>query len=337
MNSIRLFLFFILFVCSFSATKLHAQGGDLARARAQLQNLPDSLSLWKYSCFASLTCTQTTFDNWAAGGVNNVSVVFLGNAALQYKKDRWTWDNLLDMGYGMVQNEDEDLRKNEDRIDLLSKIGYQQTEKLAYAFRGNLKTQFAEGFISPNDSVPASRFFAPAYVLASLGLDYKPVPYFSIFFSPITAKYTIVTNQDLADAGAYGVDPAVYGPDGTRLQAGKNVRAEYGALLALMFKKDWERFGVQSRLELFNNYSDPVTDNRRNIDVNWETLINVAVTKYFGVSGFWHLIYDQNTPVPLFEKQNGEKIQVGTGPRLQFKQVLGLSLNYRFSTFPKED
>ena len=50
-------------------------------------------------------------------------------------------------------------------------------------------------------------FYAPGYVLLSLGFDYKPVDGLSIFVSPITSRWTIVRDDSLSAKGAYGVVP----------------------------------------------------------------------------------------------------------------------------------
>lgn len=327
-------LFLLVVVLLGFSPDLHAQGEDLERARRQLAS--DSAKHWRYSVFTGLTITQTSFDNWAAGGVNNTAIIALGNMAWQYKRGDWTWDNLVDLAYGQVKNEGERMRKNEDRLDYLTKLGLRINDKWDWTARLNLKTQLAEGFIPPNDTTVVSRFFAPAYLNVSLGWNYKPTDGLSIFLSPATGRFTFVLDQELADRGLYGVRPAERDAEGNIIRPGKRVREELGAMIAVLYKKDWKKVGVQSRLELFNNYLDDDTGNRRNIDVNWETLLRVSITKWFGISGFWHLMYDHNTPVPLFEKRDGQRVKVGQGPRLQFKQVLGLALNYRFSTYEEK-
>ena len=39
-------------------------------------------------------------------------------------------------------------------------------------------------------------------------MNYKPVDYFEVFFSPVSSRFVIVNDQDLADLGAYGVKAA---------------------------------------------------------------------------------------------------------------------------------
>ena len=81
------------------------------------------------------------------------------------------------------------------------------------------------GYNYPDDTTKISDLFAPAYLLLALGLDYKPNPYFSAFISPLTAKFTFVTDRQLSDLGAFGVKP------------GQTSRSEIGAYLRAIYTK----------------------------------------------------------------------------------------------------
>ncbi|MER3328658.1 MAG: DUF3078 domain-containing protein, partial [Candidatus Kapaibacterium sp.] len=123
----------------------------------------------------------------------------------------------------------------------------------------------------------------------------------------------------LSDQGAYGVTP------------GEKIRLEFGAYATLDFKKVvMENITFKSKLDLFNNYTDPNADNRTNIDVNWENSLNLTVNKYITVNMFAHLIYDHDILVPLFKEVDGEEVSDGVGRRLQVKQTLGLGFSYNF-------
>ena len=111
-----------------------------------------------------------------------------------------------------------------------------------------------------------SDFLAPGYLLGAIGMDYKPNEVFNLFISPITTKMTIVNDQTLADAGAFGVDAAEYDDAGVLTSAGKTTRVEYGGYLRALFKKDiMKNINLQSKLELFSNY-----EAADYVDVNWE-------------------------------------------------------------------
>lgn len=118
----------------------------------------------------------------------------------------------------------------------------------------------------PANTIRISELFSPAYMLFSVGMDYKPNDDFSLYLSPVTSKMTIVLDEDLSNAGAYGVDP------------GDNVKSEYGALLKTVYKKSnvLKNIDFFTRLDLFSNLgNDP-----QHIDVDWEARVNMKVNSY---------------------------------------------------------
>lgn len=287
----------------------------------------DTIKYWKKGGLISINFAQSIFTNWAAGGENAISATSLFNAFANYKTDQNTWDNSIDLAYGMLQSGHGALRKNEDKIDLSSKYGRNTFLKnWYYSALINFKSQFANGYNSPDDTVIISRFMAPAYIIGALGLDYKPNEYFSLFISPASSKTTIVNDQRLADAGAFGVEEAEYDLNGIKIKDGKLVRTEVGAYFRITYKKDIvKNVNLGTKLELFNNY----LDNPQNIDVNWEMLIGMKVNKYLSASITTQVIYDHDIPVPVERTINGMKV-AGTGPRLQFKEVLSIGFSYKF-------
>jgi hypothetical protein len=171
---------------------------------------------------------------------------------------------------------------------------------------------------------------APAYLTVALGMDYKPSDVFTLFISPATGKFTFVTNNALADAGAYGVDPAKY-DIGVKLSDGKTFRPEFGAYLRAKFQKDMlKNLNLSSTLSLFDNYTDKNTANRANVDVNWEVLINIKAGKFLTTSIYTNLVYDHDIKIPTYKKVNGFKTLVGYGPKTQFKETIGIGLSYKF-------
>ena len=253
-------------------------------------------------------------SNWAAGGENALSATGILSLFTKYKKEKMAWDNALDLGYGFLKSGSQGVRKNEDKIEFNSILGYKAVEKLYYSVLFNYKTQFTNGYKYPNDSVIVSRFNAPGYISLSIGLDYKPNNFFSVYLSPIGGRLTLVSDQALADSGAYGVDPAQKDINNIIIKHGKRSRMEIGATLSAKFQKDvFKNVNVMSKLSLFNNYTDKVIANRKNIDVNWEVLINIKAGKYLTTSIMTNLIYDQNTIA-----------------KTQFKEGIGVGLSYKF-------
>lgn len=290
---------------------------------------------WQYGGFAALNINQASFVNWAAGGENSFSATFIGNFFSKYAKGKLSWENNLDVAYGVLRSGNVGFRKNEDKIDYSSKLGYKAADHWFYTGLLNWKTQFAEGFNFPDDTTVVSRFMAPGYILVSAGIDYKPVEYFSLFMSPATGKFTFVLDQDIADAGTYGNDPAVFDNNGNKIESGDKIRAEFGAYLKLLFQKDViKNVNLKTQLEIFNNYTDPNKENRKNFDINWETTINMKINDYLATSLILHMIYDHDIEVPIDD--DGDDVADRTGARTQFKQVLGIGLSYKFNSADKE-
>jgi hypothetical protein len=232
------------------------------------------------------------------------------------------------MGYGMLKNGNDVLRKSEDKIEFTSKYSqYAFLNKWYYSAMLNFKTQFDVGYNFPDDSTIVSHFMAPAFGVFALGLDYKTDDNsLSCFISPLSGKVTIVNDQRLADLGAYGVDSAEYDASGVKTKNGSIMRYEFGGYVKIMFKKDIAKnVNFQTKLELFTNY----LVNPGNVDVNWETLLSLKVNNWLVTTLNTQLIYDDDIPVPVEREINGV-VTPGTGPRLQFKEVLAIGLIAKF-------
>ena len=266
----------------------------------------DTLDGWKTVGLVSLNLTQVGLTNWAAGGENSLSVNGLLSLYANLKKGNFTWDNSLDLAYGLLQQGDADIRKTDDRIDLTSKYGQKAFKNWYYSGLVNFKFQLTAGYNYPDNSTQISNFLAPGYMLGAIGMDYKPNEIFNVFLSPITMKMTIVNNQPLANSSAYGVDK------------GKKTRSEYGGYLRVLLKKDiMKNINLQTKLELFSNYEEAV-----HIDVNWEVLVAMKVNKYISATVSSQLIYDHD--IDIIDSKGK------VGPRTQFKEVIGVGISYKF-------
>ncbi|MBL4668124.1 MAG: DUF3078 domain-containing protein [Flavobacteriales bacterium] len=285
----------------------------------------DTLDGWKVGGIASLNLTQTSLTNWSAGGQNSVSATGILSLFANLKKGKSTWDNSLDLAYGLLQQGSEDVRKTDDKIDFTSKYGQKAFKNWYYAGLINFKSQMTAGYNYPDDSTKISNFLAPGYLLGAIGMDYKPNDIFTLFISPLTMKMTIVNDQNLADIGAYGVDPAEFDlVTGTLIKNGLTTRTEYGGYLRVLFKKDvMKNINLQSKLELFSNYEEAT-----HVDVNWEVLIAMKVNKYISATISTQLLYDHDIDIAL--DRNNDGIIDGSGKRVQFKEVLGIGIAYKF-------
>jgi hypothetical protein len=282
---------------------------------------------WQLGGTGGINFTQSQFNNWAAGGQNSLSATALFAYGINYKKEKQQWDNSFDFAYGFLRQNTDPFRKNDDRLELNSKFGYKGSKKWYYSFLINFKSQFAPGYDYPNDSIISSDFMAPAYLLLSLGMDYKPSDNFSLYLSPVTGKITFVNNQTLADAGKFGVEKAVTDTLGNVLIHGKNIRYEFGAYITLKWKKEvMKNVTFSTKVDLFSNY----LNNIGNIDVNWDCLFDFKINKHISASITTGLIYDHDIKVPVYEQIGAQKIKTHDGPRIQFKEVLAIGLTKKF-------
>ncbi|MDG2454535.1 MAG: DUF3078 domain-containing protein [Bacteroidia bacterium] len=292
---------------------------------------------WEKGGFGALNFNSLGLTNWAAGGVSSNSISVHGNIHRNYKKDRVEWMNNADLAYGLIQKRDQDIRKNEDRIALISKGNYGITEKLSYSALINFRSQFAPGFdftdetIADADRQKISRFLAPAYITTSFGFNYNFTKYFSVFLSPASGKFTVVADDSIAAKNIY--IPSTLNAEGKQFY-NDNYRAEFGALLNARLDKDLtKQINLVSTLNLFNNFTDVNTSNRENIDINWETMLNMKLTDFIGVSISTTIIHDNDIAVPLFDGNTPILDTEGnpaTGPRTQFKRLLGIGFSFKF-------
>jgi len=281
---------------------------------------------WKTGGIFSLNFGQVALSNWAGGGFNSVSGNGLLGIFANYAKDKKYWDNSLDLGYGLLKQGEGDVVKSDDRIELNSKYGRQAwSDTWYYSALGNFRTQFTEGFLVGADSLgnasqsKISDLFAPAYGILALGLDHKPNDHFTLFISPVTAKFTIVGDQTLADAGAFGVEGASLNPDGTlNSGTGANSRTELGAYLRAAYNKEiMKNITLGTKLDLFTNYKEnPFT----RTDVNWELLLGMKVNEYISATLGFQTIYDHDINIT---DSDGK-----TGPRTQFRELFGIGFSY---------
>jgi hypothetical protein len=282
---------------------------------------------WQKGGLIALSFNQTSLTNWAAGGQSSIALSGVAAFYLKYKKESKSWENNLDMAYGLIRQDGKDFEKNDDRLELNSKFGYKAFNSSHWYYTAllNAKTQFSAGYNYPNDSVEISNFAAPAYATFALGLDYKPTSYFNVFVSPLTVKLTFVNDQTLADQGAFGVDAAEFDPiTKIKVKDGSTLRSEFGAYLNARFQKDiMTNVNLLAKLDLFSNYAN----NPGNIDVNFDLLLGMKINKLITVSLGVTVIYDDDIMI-----QDGESAPgiAKSGPRTQLRQTFGVGLAKKF-------
>lgn len=310
-------LFLIFFLSHFSLPAASAQDTPADTVAVQKN--------WDFGGTGTVNFSQVSLNNWAAGGQNSLSALGILNLYGNYKKGRNTWNNTIDLTYGTVKLQDQRLRKSDDRLELNFKYGRQASNKWFYTAQLNTRTQISPTYTPERDSV-ISNFMSPAFVLASIGMDYKPNPKLSVFISPFTGKFTAVLNQRMADFGAFGVEPAKLDPEGRPIPGtGQRLRREFGGFVNVRFRNEiFKNVTLSSKADFFSNY----LHNAKNIDVNWENLVDFKVNKFLSASLFLHMIYDDDILIDVDRDKDGT--MDGKGPRLQLKETIGIGFSYKF-------
>jgi hypothetical protein len=266
---------------------------------------------WKIGGLYNLNFNQAALSNWSAGGDNSsLSLSTFLDAHAFYKKGKNAWDNTLSLAYGFVSTTSLGTRKADDRIDVLSKYGYDIGKNWYISGLFNFRSQFAKGYAYPANlpKEVTSDFLAPAYILLSPGMNYKPNDDFSFFISPATARWVIVQNDSLASVAAFGVD------------SGKNSRFEFGAFASVSYNKKISASAVYTgRLDLFSNY----LHNPQNISLNWTNVLAVKISKLLSMSLTVNMIYDNDIKTVKNDGTAG-------GPKPQIQELFGVGLAYKF-------
>ena len=299
----------LLILCLHLASGVIAQNTSVIRLRSETarsirKDNDTSRWNWKQGGLYNFNLSQSSLSNWAAGGDNfNMAVGSYFNYFVLFKKPQQNWDNNLDVNLGFIQSTSLGGRKNDDRFDLLSKYGYQIDTSGKWFVSGlfNFRSQLFDGYsFSGTNKTLTSAFLSPAYIILSAGLDFKPSNRFSIFFSPLTSRTTLVLNTKLSDLGKYGVKP------------GSKISKETGTFITINYIDNLAtNITYRGRADIFSNYNDKP----ENLNLYMTNYFSFKINKYFSATYNLDLIYDDK--IRIFGPNK-------TSPGLQLKSIIGI-------------
>jgi hypothetical protein len=275
---------------------------------------PDSLR-WKKKFNFAANFNQTSFSsNWKAGGVNSLGFNTLLNYKANYKQDRVSWDNDIDLAFGFVNNSGQGTRKTIDRMYLDTKYGYELNKNWGLFTSLNFLSQFDEGYNYKDDGTREliSDAFAPAFITSAWGLEYHPVEYFRVRIAPFAPRITIVREPTRFTKT---VGPQPYGVDST-----KTARFEWLSfqLMAEFDKEIATNVNLKWRYVMYANYE---TLEMKTIDHRVDLDIVAKVNRYINVTLGGILLYD-------YDQDSG----------VQLSQIFSFGFLYTFQNYeePKE-
>lgn len=262
---------------------------------------------WVKGGLFSINLTQIGNSNWIAAGGDKFSLSLATslNAFANRAWGRNTWNNVLDINYALVNTSTLGVRKVNDRLDFTSKYGYEPKnwKNISIAallqFRSQLASGYQYDYFGTTTKRRNSGFFAPAYItVAPLGIDWHPGPAFSVFGSPVVARWVIASNGPYSYASQGGVfNGNVETPLATLygVNPASPNRGEFGAFVTASFKKDiMKNINYYSKIDLYSNYLKKA----KNIDLFWTNQIRMKVNKWIQVSYTLDMLYDDDVKNP---------------------------------------
>lgn len=249
---------------------------------------------------------QSNFNNWLAGGENNLSGNLGINYDFNYKKNDITWDNKVIASYGLIQTKNSDFeKKTDDRFEYNSVFGKKAIGQWYYSFFLNFRTQFTKGYVYGKDAngkeirTENTNIFSPAYLTFGPGMFWKKNDNLKVNLAPLTSKITFV------DADFTLPEKAYFG-----VEEGKNTRYELGFYASGYYKLDlMTNVTMENTLNLYTNYlEDP-----QNVDMDYTMNMVMRINRYLTTNLVFQAIYDDNA----FRG-------------FQTRQIFGLGVNYGF-------
>ena len=267
---------------------------------------------WTLFGNGSVGFTQTSLSNWSKGGESSLALLLMSKYNANYSKDKVKWENSVEFRYGISQTKTRGLEKNDDKLELQSRLGYAAFKKWFYSGEANFRTQLAPGYKFPDKDNPISAFMAPGYITMSIGMDYKPNKDFSLFLAPFTSKTTFVRDTVMIAPSKFGLEP------------GKKQLWEPGIIV----KANWHRaitenITYDTKGEFFNNYRYTF----QKFAFEWEQVVIMRVSRLINARVMTQMIYDYNTKFPVLDALGKE---IGREPKLQFKELFTIGLTYKF-------
>lgn len=295
-------LVFVFFLVSATLFAQDTEKENLKKNEEALTKSTDTVMGWKKAGVFTVLATQSSFDNWLAGGQNNFSGNVSVNYDFNYKSENWTWDNKFIAAYGITKIQDADTQKTDDRIEFNSLAGRKASGNWYYSAFFNFKTQMDTGLDPETRTTRISHFFSPAYFQFGPGMLWKKSDNLKVNIAPATSKLIVVhghfTEGLPSTASVFGVE------------GGKTTRYEFGAALNGYYKfKIMENVSVENILNLYSNY----LEDAKNVDLDYQLNIVMKINKYLSTNFAFQTIYDDNA----FQG-------------FQTRQVIGLGFNAAF-------
>lgn len=239
---------------------------------------------------------QSSFSNWQAGGDNNFSGNINVNYDLNYKKEDWTWDNKLQVSYGLTKIKGEDQKKTDDRLEINSLLGKKAAKNWYYSAFLNFKTQMDTGL--DENGIKNSHFMSPAYLQIGPGMLWKKSDNLKVNIAPATSRFILVHDHFTEFGDAFGVEQ------------GKTMKYQLGMAVNGYYKFNaMENVSVENILNLYSNY----LEKPENVVIDYQLNVVMKINRFLSTNLTFQTVYDDLAYQGF-----------------QLREMVGLGINYNF-------
>lgn len=273
-------------------------------------------SNWKKGVDVSVQATQNyATENWHNGGTNNLSVLGGLQGWFNYAgEEGLSWDNLVDLKYGVTTTFTNDLAGRafhitDDKTYFGTKLGYALGKGWNLAWSGDVNFTLFENYkIDTNDLVSA--VVSPLTFNTAIGFDYKYSNAekkldLSVMIAPYAFKLIYVDDV----RGDYAISKHV-GIYNEELGITQLKTFDFGSSFKVNYRQEFNDYiTLSSVLSFYTDY--------KGIEVDWEIVGDFKLYKWLTARVSLN---------PRYDSTIGE----GWGEKIQFKEFVSLGLAYRF-------
>lgn len=354
---------------SFAFVVIFFVGIDNAAAQTAPKDSSHVDSTWVIGGGLGLDFAHLLYVNPRAGaGENRIGIGGNTSFYANYKERRFRFKSAAGINFGIQRlgRGARPFQKSQDEVRLSALVSYNltKTNPFAYAldflFLSQIAPNYEGNFLTYQNSPithPISQFFAPATLVLSPGMTYKPSSSFTLLVSPASFKTTIVSIDGIARLGNATLTNSLHGNPLGKFATAEDFRKEYGinpkgqindstfyapnfyqigATIKLAYQQKFfkddkgkARISFSTSLNLFSNY----LRQPQNIDVEWISQTDVVIFKGLSLTFITNLFYDYDILVQLDKDKDintGINGYETTGRAPSYMQTLLLKYNFIF-------
>ena len=337
------------FVSAAEAAAAVSESGSATSEAAAAAAQSSSSEYWKRGVDVALQGTQTfVTENWYNGGNSSVSGLFSLKGWFNYAKEKWAWDNLVELKYGVTTTFSEDKcgrlwHLTDDKTAYSTKLGYGIGKGWNVAANADFETTLFNNYQIDSPEMVSS-LFSPIRFYAGVGFDYKyhsdahnidlsvmiaPYAYRLIYVHDTRtfvktdstgltsiSEHVGVANKDglsqvIEDQDQYDAACAAKDWDLARTFVKPNqMQNDYlGSRIKAQYRQQFnEKISLESTLSFYTNY--------KGIEVDWEITADFVLYK---------LLTARVSVNPRYDSTGAD----GWNSKIQFREFVSLGLAYR--------